>query len=118
DFDLMPEHRRLLQAAEIWERHKRSGSYLLRKDGLKSAEAWLAETSRRPNKLPNATSLQLGYIGASRQARSRGNRVALAVTSAIAVTMAIFAVIAFTQRNSAVSERKVANEQRDEAKRQ
>jgi WD40 repeat protein len=118
DFDLMPEHRRLLQAAEIWERHTRSGSYLLRKDGLKRAEAWLAETSRRPNKLPNATPLQLDYIQASRQARTRGNRVALAVTSIIAAMMAILAVIAFTQRNTAVSERGIANKQRDEAKKQ
>ena len=104
DFDLMPEHRRLLQAAEIWERHKRSPSYLLRKDGLKRAETWLVETGRRPNKLPNATPLQLDYIQASRHARTRGNRVALAVVTGIAVVMAVLAVIALTQWNSAVVE--------------
>ncbi|MBZ5655427.1 MAG: TIR domain-containing protein [Acidobacteriia bacterium] len=104
DFDLMPEHRRLLQSAENWDRHQRSSSYLLRKDGLKRAEDWLAKTNLDPNKLPKPTRLQLDYISASRTARTRGARITVVVVSVIAVAMAGLAVVALIQRGIAKRE--------------
>jgi len=125
DFDLMPEHRRLLQAAENWQRHNRSAGYLLRKDGLKSAEAWLVKTSGRPEKLPKPTPLQLAYIHTSQQSRTRGSRITSAVVGAIAIAMSALAVIAYFQRNEAraqkgeaLREKAIAERQTVEAKRQ
>lgn len=118
DFDLMPEHRRLLQAAEIWQRNNRSASYLLRKDGLKRTEAWRARTAVHPDRLPKPTPLQLEYIRASESARTRGSRIAVAVVGVIAVAMSVLAVVAILQRNEAKKETEEANRQRAEADRQ
>lgn len=118
DFDLMPEHRRLLQAAENWDRHQRSSSYLLRKDGLRRAEDWLAKTSLDPNKLPKPTPSQLEYIRCSRSARVRGARIMVVVVSVIAVAMATLAVVAFYQRGIAKRETANAVEQKAEALKQ
>ena len=103
DFELMPEHRRLLQAAENWQRNGRSTSYLLRKEGAGS------------NKLPKPTALQLEYLRASRSAQSRGSRIAVLVASLIAIAMMVLAIVAFLQRQQAKSAQKTAEEQRAEA---
>jgi len=118
DFGLMPEHRRLLQAAEIWERNNRSSSYLLRKDGLRRAEDWLTKTGVDANKLPKATALQLEYIRASRSAQTRGSRIAIVLVAAIAVAMAVLAVVALIQRSQAKKEQKIAEDQTAEAQKQ
>ncbi len=118
DFDLMPEHRRLLQAAEIWQRNGRSASYLLRKDGLKRTEDWLTKTGVDANKLPKPTALQLEYIRASRLAQTRGSRIAIVVISAVAVAMSVLAVVALIQRTHAKEQQKIAEDQRKEAEKQ
>jgi hypothetical protein len=118
DFGLMPEHRRLLQAAEIWERNGRSKSYLLRKDGLTRAEDWLAKTSVDASKLPKPTTLQLEYIRASRVAQTRGSRIAIVLTGAIAVVMAVLAVVALIQRHQAKVEQGIAENKTREAETQ
>lgn len=115
DFDLMPDHRRLLQETEIWIRNSRGSSYLLRKDGLKRAEAWLERTSRNPGKLPQPTPLQLEYVRASRLSRTRGSRIALVVIAAIAVAMSGLAVVAWVQRNRAKSQTLIAEKETKEA---
>jgi WD40 repeat protein len=118
DFDLMPEHRRLLQSAEIWQRNARSGSYLLRKEGLKRSEDWLAKTGADPNRLPKPTSLQLEYLRASRSAQERGSRIALTVATFIALAMMVLAIIAFLQRQQAQQQKKTAEANAEEATRQ
>jgi len=118
DFDLMPEHRRLLQEAEIWERNERSSSYLLRKDGLRRAEDWLTKTGVDANKLPKPTALQLEYIQASRSAQTRGSRIAIVLVAAVAITMAALAVVALIQRHQAKIEQGNAENQAVEARKQ
>jgi|SRR5579872_289395 len=118
DFGLMPEHRRLLQAAEIWQRNNRSASYLLRKDALKRTEAWRTRTTLHPDKLPKPTSLQLEYIRASELARTRGSRIAFAVVALIAIAMSALAVVAVLQRDQAKKETAIAEAQTIEANRQ
>ncbi len=112
DFQLVPEHRRLLQAADSWRRHGGSRSFLLRKEGLASAEVWLTNTGRHPDKLPKPTALQLDYIRASSAARSRGTRILLMVVTGITVAMAGLALVAWLQRNDAIEQRKIADDQR------
>jgi WD40 repeat protein len=111
DFDLMPEHRRLLSAAETWQKNGRLRAYLLRKEGLKSAVRWLSRTSEQPNKLPKPTSLQSEYILASQRNHSRGTRIAFGIVVAIALALSVLAVVALAQRG-------IANRNADEARRQ
>ena len=101
DFDLMPEHRRLLQTAEIWQRNSCSSSYLLRKDGLKKAEEWLARSAQRADRLPRPTSLQIEYIHASQHSSTRTTRIGFAVASVVAIVMGVLAMIAFVQKSRA-----------------
>jgi WD40 repeat protein len=110
DFDLMPEHRRLLQAAEIWQRNGRNASYLLRKDGLKRTEDWLTKTSVNANKLPKPTALQLEYIHASQSAQTRGSRILVMVISLIAVAMTGLAIVALVQRQQARKDQRIAEQ--------
>lgn len=102
DFDLMETHGRLLLAAENWNNNGRNRSYLLRKDGLKEAEAWLAKTSAQPAKLPQPTPLEVEFIFAGQRARSRGARTALGVALAVAISLAALAVVALVQWSNAV----------------
>src|SRR5262249_15393771 len=108
DFELLPEHRRLLQGAENWQLQNRGGASLLRKDGLKRAEEWLVKTSAHPDKLPKPTPLELEYINASHKARTRGSRIATALISVVAVAMAVLAIIAYLQRNRAKEQAMIA----------
>lgn len=67
DFEHVREHTRLLLRAREWEDSQRQNSYLL--DGLEiaTAETWLAGAAL---KKPPATSLQIEFIQASRQAET------------------------------------------------
>jgi hypothetical protein len=73
DFELMKTHGSLLLAAENWKNSGRNRSHLLRKDGLKEAEAWLAKTSAQPEKMPQPTPLEVEFIFSGRRARSRAS---------------------------------------------
>jgi hypothetical protein len=102
DFDLMKTHGRLLLAAENWKNSGRNRSHLLRKDGLKEAEAWLAKTSAQPGKMPQPTALEVEYIFSGRRARSRASRIALGIVAAVALSLTLLTIVAFAQRSSAV----------------
>ncbi|HEX8337986.1 MAG TPA: TIR domain-containing protein [Pyrinomonadaceae bacterium] len=111
DFDLLPEHRRLLGAVETWMENGRRDSYLLRKDSLKRAEEWLARASARPpHKLPRPTPLQSEYIVASQRARRRGSRVAFSTVSVVALALALLSILALIQRGVAQVQRDLARE--------
>ena len=115
DFALMETHGRLLVAADNWDRNRRNRSYLLRKDGLKNAEAWLAVTSAQPDKLPQPTPLEVELIFASRRARSRGTRIGLGIATAVALALLALSVVALAQRSRAVVNAEEARRNADEA---
>src|ERR1044072_339489 len=115
DFALMETHGRLLVAADNWDRNRRNRSYLLRKDGLKNAEAWLAVTSAQPDKLPQPTPLQVELILGSRRARSRGRRIGLGIATAVALALLALSVVALAQRSRAVVNAEEARRNADEA---
>jgi len=115
DFALMPDHRRILQAAEIWLRNNRSASYLLRKDGLNTAEDWLTKTGVDAVKFPKPTVLQLEYIRASRSAQTRRSRITTALVSVVAIVTAVLAVAALVQRSQARHAQGVAEKKTEEA---
>jgi WD40 repeat protein/flagellar biosynthesis GTPase FlhF len=117
DFALMDIHGRLLVAADNWDRNRRNRSYLLRKDGLKNAEAWLAVTSAQPDKLPQPTPLEIEFIFSSRRARSRGTRIGLGLATAVALALAALSVVALAQRSQAVANALKAESNAEEARR-
>jgi hypothetical protein len=111
DFDLMETHANLLAAADNWNENNKNRSYLLRKDGLKEAELWLARTSVHPDKLPQPTPLEAEYILASQRARSRGTRIAIGVAFGIVISLSALSIVAFIQRARAVSNAEEAQRQ-------
>jgi WD40 repeat protein/flagellar biosynthesis GTPase FlhF len=115
DFALMDMHGRLLVAADNWDRNGRNRSYLLRKDGLRNAEAWLAVTSAQPDKLPQPTPLEIEFIFSSRRARSRGTRIGLGLATAVALALAALSIVALAQRSRAVASADEARRNADEA---
>ena len=115
DFDLMETHANLLSAADNWNENKKNRSYLLRKDGLKEAEVWLARTSVHPDKLPQPTPLEAEYILASQRARSRGTRIAIGAALAIVVALSAISVVALVQRSKALSNAAEARRQQQVA---
>lgn len=102
DFSLMEMHARLLLAAQAWEDHARSTSYLLRRDALSSAETWLADASGQLRRLPQPTHLQTELIVASQRARRRGVRDAYAIGSGILLVLTALLIFALIQRSNAL----------------
>jgi hypothetical protein len=115
DFDLMDTHGDLLLAAKEWEENGRNKSYLLRKDGLKEAEVWLARTSAQPAKLPQPTPLVTEFILAAQGARSRGARIAFGVTLAVILSLSALTVWALLSAREAVRQRQTAEKNEQEA---
>src|SRR5260370_21720361 len=66
-------HTRLLTRALEWDANKKSNSFVLRGDDLRSAEQWLAQAPTK--KEPKPTALQAEYIIASRKAATRRQRI-------------------------------------------
>src|SRR5215472_12657975 len=88
DLDWVRAHTRLLTRAIEWEANKKSNSFALRGEDLRSAEQWLAQAGTEKERQP--TALQTEYIIASRKAAARRQRILLgAAAIAILVTGAL-----------------------------
>jgi len=105
DLDWVKQHTRLLERAVEWNGAKRDASFLLQKNDLKAAERWLAHG---PTKDPKPTALQTEYVIDSRSSATRRQRMALgALASGLVLTIAL-AILAWFQRNEAVSQANIA----------
>ncbi len=94
-------HTRFQNRALDWERKERDHGALLRGADLSEAEAWLGGSA---GKDPGPTALQTEYILKSREdATRRGRRTLMGVGAALVVAIGL-GVLAWTQRNIAVSE--------------
>ena len=115
DLNWVRAHTRLLTRAIEWETNGKNNSFVLRGEDLQSAERWLAEAGAQKERQP--TALQTEYIIASRKAAARRQRIISgAVTFALIVSV-VLTIIAFTQRQQAIDQRKLADERRIEAER-
>jgi hypothetical protein len=108
DLGWVREHTRLQELAFLWERRKRSSALLLRGESLKAAEEWLAH---RPASGPLPTAIQREFIDTARRVQlSKARRV-----SAMAMTAAVVALVlagtALWQRQVAIVERTMAEQQ-------
>jgi WD40 repeat protein len=95
------QHTRLQVRALEWDRNEHEKGYLLHGQDLVQAEAWLSQAAEKD---PQPTALQTQYILASRQEATRRQRRTL-IGVAISLVVAIgLGILAWTQRNQAVSE--------------
>jgi WD40 repeat protein len=95
------EHTRLQTRALEWERHGEDPGYLLRGADLAAAEGWLAGAAEKD---PAPTALQTRYLLAARGEATRRQRRTLAAVAAGLVLAITLGILAWTQRNTAVSE--------------
>jgi WD40 repeat protein len=107
DLDWVKLHTHLVERASEWERGGGNTALLLRGVSLQEAEAWLA---KGPEKDPKPSSLQTRYITESRKYATRVQRYIMGGVSAGLVVAIVLAVIAFLQRNTAIQQRKIAEE--------
>ena len=105
DLEWVKHHTRLLVRAVEWDAAKRDDSFLLQKNDLAAAEAWLAQG---PTKEPKPTAIQTQYVIDSRTSATKQQRVRLGAVSVGLVVTAVLAILAWIQRNEAVSEANIA----------
>jgi WD40 repeat protein len=116
DLDWVRGHTRLLTRALEWETKGKNNSFVLRGVDLRAAERWLAEGGADKERQP--TPLQIDYIIASRKAAARRQRITLgAVTFGFFVAI-VLAIVAWSQRNEAITQRRLADERRVQAERE
>ncbi|MCB2209827.1 TIR domain-containing protein [bacterium] len=97
----MKAHTRIQNRALEWKRCGKETGYLLHGADLEEAEKWLAQAA---GKDPDPTALQTEYILASRtQATRRQRRTLIGVVVGLVVAI-VLGVLAWNQRNIAVSE--------------
>ena len=106
DLDWVHAHTRLITRALEWEANKRSNSFVLRGEDLRSAEQWLAQAGSDKERQP--TALQTEYIIASRKAAARRQRITLGAVSFGAVVAVVLAIVALVARNRAEGEKRNA----------
>lgn len=100
DYEHSREHTRLLVRAIDWEKNDKGTGYVLKGAELDKAERWQAASA---GKNPEPTALQGEYILASRKDAARRSRITLTgVTIALVVSIAL-GVLAWFQRQAAVT---------------
>jgi WD40 repeat protein len=105
DLEWIDTHARLLVRAGEWERGGREKGFLLGGSDLQTAERWLVtQGSHREQPTPQ----QVEYVLASRHAAKRRQRTTLGAVLVALVAVSGLAVAAWSQRNGAIAQRKVA----------
>jgi hypothetical protein len=115
DLDYVKFHTRLLVRSREWENNHKTEDYLLRGQDLDLTEAWLAQGEE---KSPRPTALQRDYVYQSRQAamarqRQQSQRLKLfgASVSVLAVLALAAAGVAWQQRQRAIAQGQIAEQQ-------
>ena len=106
DLNWVRAHTRLLTRAIEWNANGRNKSFVLRGDDLRSAEQWLAQAGAQKDRQP--TTLQTEYIIASRKAATRRQRIISGAVSFALIVSIVLTIIAVTQCQQAVAQRKQA----------
>ena len=101
DQDWLKGHTRFENRALAWERKESDRGLLLRGSDLAEAENWLAGSA---GKDPQPTALQTQYILKSREDSTRRQRITLGAVGVGLVVAVCLGILAWTQRNIAVTE--------------
>ena len=107
NLDWVRFHTRLIVRAQEWAAGGRDRSRLLSGADLRAAESELATAG--PELEPQPTPLQREYVLASRRAHSRRQRVVLAAVSVALVLTLVLALLAWVQRDRAISNERTAS---------
>jgi WD40 repeat protein len=108
DYEWVQTHRQLQVKALEWERNTREKSFLLHGKELEEAEEQLV---RNTSKEPHPTDLQREYVYASRQATNRQTRIAVGISLAGIIALAVLAIFGFTQAGIATTNAREAERQ-------
>jgi WD40 repeat protein len=108
DVDWLHAHAELLRRALKWERGGRRASALLRGAELEEAEAWLGSEAGGGQQ---PTAAHREFIFASRRSAGRRQRTVLTAVSAALVVAIGLAIMALTQRSTAIENQKRAESQ-------
>jgi WD40 repeat protein len=116
DLDWRDRHTYLGTRAAQWhsQNGKRKRGFLLRREELQDAEAWLRQAARHPKEV-SPTPLHQDYIKAGRKAENRSrNRVIVGLSLGLAVSLTATAV-ALVQRQDAQNSARIATARQDAA---
>ena len=112
DIGWIRQHTEFGEAARHWSAAGRPGGLLLRSPSLEDAERWIAS---RPGGAPEATAETQAFVAGSRRgATRRRNILTGSLTAGLVIALAL-AGLAYWQRQIAVEQQRVANEQRQRA---
>ena len=112
DLEWVKMHTRLQVRAVEWDKKKRDNSFALHGKDLLDGEQFIAQSG---GKSPEPTSLQGEYIVASRKDATRRQRLTLIGVSIALVVSVLLGVVAFFQRQAAVTAEATAVAERDHA---
>src|SRR3954470_9618670 len=104
----LEQHTRLTQRTGEWLRHGRDASYLLRGSDLSAAERWLDDQAAHEEQ---PTAEQVTFIGASRRASARRQRILLGAVGLALAIMTGLAVVALVLRQTAIDREQTARAQ-------
>lgn len=106
DLDWIRQHTQLLGRAAEWEKKNKDSSFLLNGAELEDAERWMTAASGKDNR--QVLALQAEYIGASRKAANRRQRLVLSGVSFALVLSIVLSIFAWIARNEAKASQAVA----------
>ena len=115
DLDYVREHTRLLTLSIDWDQNQRRRSAGLRGQELQTAEGWLQQSG---SKDPQPSELHREYLIFSRTAVNRLQRLVISSVVVAFLLVLGLAVFSFLQRQQAVKQKLVAEQQRTEADKQ
>jgi WD40 repeat protein len=112
DIEWVREHTRLAALAQRWSGAGESGRLLLRGQDISDAETW---RDNHPDEAPQVTASQAAFIGASRTAAIKRQRIVL-VGSIVGLVLALgLAGFAYLQRETAIENAQKALEAQNQA---
>ena len=112
DIGWIRQHTEFGEAARHWSAAGRPGGLLLRSPSLEEAERWIAS---RPRGAPEPTAETQAFVAGSRRGATRRRNILTGSLTAGLVIALVLAGLAYWQRQIAVEQQRVANEQRQRA---
>ncbi|MGA8756682.1 MAG: toll/interleukin-1 receptor domain-containing protein, partial [Stellaceae bacterium] len=112
DIGWVRQHTDYGEAARHWVAAGRSGGLLLRSPALEEAERWIAS---RPHGAPEPTADTQAFIAESRRGTTRRRNILTGSLAAGLIAALVLAGLAYWQREVAVAQRQIADQQRKRA---
>ena len=112
DIGWVRQHTDYGEAARHWVAAGRSGGLLLRSPALEEAERWIAS---RPHGAPQPTADTQAFVGESRRGATRRRNILTGSLAAGLMAALVLAGLAYWQREVAVAQRQIADQQRKRA---